>query len=152
VGEALELLRSRDPMLVAGAAGYMLFDVAMLGVCFVAFGNDVPPFGVLILAYIIGLLGGLIPIPGGIGGVDAGLIGTLVVYGVEPADAAVAVLAYRGLLLSIPAVLGLPALAMLRRRLRSEEHDIAACTPGQQVEVLGRGKVTTWRPASQEGR
>jgi uncharacterized membrane protein YbhN (UPF0104 family) len=152
VGEALELLRSRDPMLVAGAAGYMLFDVAMLGVCFVAFGNDVPPFGVLLLAYIIGLLDGLIPIPGGIGGVDAGLIGTLVVYGVEPADAAVAVLAYRGLLLSIPAVLGLPALAMLRRRLRSEEHDIAACTPGQQVEVLGRGKVTTWRPASQEGR
>ena len=34
----------------AGAAGYMLFDVAMLGVCFAAFGNDVPPVGVLLVA------------------------------------------------------------------------------------------------------
>ena len=151
VEEAVELLRSRDPMIIAGTAGYMLFDVAMLGVCFTAFGNDVPPVGVLLLAYIIGLLGGLIPIPGGIGGVDAGLIGTLVLYGVDATDAAVAVIAYRGLLLSIPALLGLPALAMLRRRLKAEEHDIAACTPGQRVEVLGRGTVSPWRPAPQEG-
>ena len=99
---------------MVGAAGYMLFDVAMLGVCFPAFGNDVPPVGVLLVAYIIGQLGGLIPIPGGIGGVDAGLIGTLVIYGVDATDAAVAVIAYRGLLLAIPALLGLPALAVLR--------------------------------------
>src|SRR6478735_8111307 len=99
----------------------MLFDVAMLGVCFAAFGNDVPPVGVLLVAYIIGQLGSLIPIPGGIGGVD--------------------VIAYRGLLLAIPALLGLPALAVLRRRLRDEAHDIAACAPGQAVEVLGRGEV-----------
>jgi uncharacterized protein (TIRG00374 family) len=150
VREAVSLLRSRNLAIFAGAAGYMLFDVAMLGVCFTAFGNDVPPAGVLLLAYIIGLLGGLIPIPGGIGGVDAGLIGTLVVYGVDATDAAVAVIAYRGLLLSIPAVLGLPALAVLRRRLQKEQHDIAACTPGQEVEVLGRGPVRAWRPVPQQ--
>jgi hypothetical protein len=51
------------------------------------------------------------------------------------------VIAYRGLLLSIPALLGLPALAVLRRRLRAETHDIAACAPGEAVEVLGRGVV-----------
>jgi uncharacterized membrane protein YbhN (UPF0104 family) len=139
--EAVRLLRTGDPAIIAGASGYMLFDVAMLGVCFAAFGNDVPPVGVLLVAYIIGQLGSLIPIPGGIGGVDAGLIGTLVVYGVDAADAAVAVIAYRGLLLAIPALLGLPALAVLRRRLRDEAHDIAACAPGQTVEVLGRGVV-----------
>jgi len=139
--EAVRLLRTGDPAIIAGASGYMLFDVAMLGVCFAAFGNDVPPVGVLLVAYIIGQLGSLIPIPGGIGGVDAGLIGTLVVYGVDAADAAVAVIAYRGLLLAIPALLGLPALAVLRRRLRDEAHDIAACAPGQPVEVLGRGVV-----------
>jgi len=139
--EAVRLLRTGDPAIIAGASGYMLFDVAMLGVCFAAFGNDVPPIGVLLVAYIIGQLGSLIPIPGGIGGVDAGLIGTLVVYGVDAADAAVAVIAYRGLLLAIPALLGLPALAVLRRRLRDEAHDIAACAPGQPVEVLGRGVV-----------
>ena len=146
VDEALRLLRTRDPAILAGAAGYMLFDVAMLGVCFVAFGNDVPPAGVLLVAYIIGQLGSLIPIPGGIGGVDAGLIGTLVLYGVDATDAAVAVIAYRGLVLAIPALLGLPALAVLRRRLRDEAHDIAACAPGEAVNVLGRGTVRRPEP------
>ena len=148
VDEALGVLRSRDPAILIGAAAYLLFDVAMLGVCFKAFGNDVPPAGVLLVAYLVGQLGSLIPIPGGIGGVDGGLIGTLILYGVDPADAAVAVIAYRGLLLAIPAVLGLPALAILRRRLRDEAHDIAACAPGQAVEVLGRGTVRLTVPAS----
>jgi uncharacterized membrane protein YbhN (UPF0104 family) len=146
VAEALRLLRTADPAIGLGAAAYLLFDVAMLGVCFAAFGNDVPPVGVLLVAYLVGQLGSLIPIPGGIGGVDAGLIGTLVLYGVDAADAAVAVIAYRGLLLAIPAALGLPALAVLRRRLRAESHDIAACAPGESVEVLGGGMVRP-RPA-----
>jgi uncharacterized membrane protein YbhN (UPF0104 family) len=151
VEEAVRLLRTRDPALVAGAAGYLLFDVVMLGVCFAAFGNDIPPAGVLLVAYIIGQLGGLIPIPGGIGGVDGGLIGALVLYGVDATDAAVAVIAYRGLLLSIPALLGLPALAVLRRRLHNEAHDIAACGPGEPVEVLGRGVVRRPEPATRPG-
>jgi uncharacterized membrane protein YbhN (UPF0104 family) len=148
VSEALRLLKTGDPMIYVGAAGYMLFDVAMLGVCFAAFGHEVPPAGVLLVAYIIGQLGGLIPIPGGIGGVDGGLIGTLVLYGVDPGDATVAVIAYRGLLLTIPALLGLPALAVLRRRLQTEAHDIAACAPGQTVEVLGRGEVRRGVPVT----
>src|SRR4051794_11487625 len=149
VDEALRLLRTGDPAIFLGAAGYLLFDVAMLGVCFAAFGNDVPPVGVLLVAYLIGQLGSLIPIPGGIGGVDGGLIGTLVLYGVPAADAAVAVIAYRGLLLVIPALLGLPALGVLRRRLRDEQHDIAACAPGGTVEVLGRGTVQRAEPAAE---
>jgi uncharacterized membrane protein YbhN (UPF0104 family) len=148
VDEALALVRARDPAIFVGAASYLLFDVAMLGVCFKAFGNDVPAVGVLLVAYLVGQLGSLIPIPGGIGGVDGGLIGTLVLYGVDAADAAVAVIAYRGLLLSIPAIIGLPALAVLRRRLRGEAHDIAACAPGEAVEVLGRGTVRRSVPAA----
>jgi uncharacterized membrane protein YbhN (UPF0104 family) len=149
VDEALRLLRTGDLAIFLGAAGYLLFDVAMLGVCFAAFGNDVPPVGVLLIAYLIGQLGSLIPIPGGIGGVDGGLIGTLVLYGVPAADAAVAVIAYRGLLLAIPALLGLPALGVLRRRLRDEQHDIAACAPGGTVEVLGRGTVQRAEPVGE---
>jgi uncharacterized protein (TIRG00374 family) len=141
VNEALALLRSGEWLIIVGAAGYMLFDVAMLGVCFEAFGNDAPPGGVLMMAYLIGQLGGLIPIPGGIGGVDGGLIGTLVLYGSGATEAAVAVLAYRALVLWIPVLLGVPSLASLRRRLRSEEHDIAACAPGEEVEVLGGARV-----------
>ena len=121
----------------------MLFDVAMLGACFAAFGFPVPPAGILLVAYLVGQLGNLIPIPGGIGGVDAGLIGTLVLYGVEPMEAIPAVIAYRAFVLWIPAAIGLPALASLRRRLATENHNIAACTPGQAVEVLGAGRVQT---------
>ena len=149
VDEALALLRTGDPAILGGSAGYMLFDVATLGVCFAAFGNDVPQVGLLLVAYIVGQLGSLIPIPGGIGGVDAGLIGALVLYGVDATDAAVAVIAYRGILLGVPTIIGLPALASLRRRLREEAHEIAACAPGGSVEVLGRGVVqlpTTMSP------
>ena len=147
VDEALLLLRTGDPAILAGAAGYMLFDVAMLGVCFAAFGNDVPPAGVLLVAYIIGQLGSLIPIPGGIGGVDAGLIGTLALYGVDPADAAVAVIAYRGLLLAIPALLGLPALAVLRRRSRRSARHRRLRTRGN-----GRSARPRRRPAPRARR
>jgi uncharacterized membrane protein YbhN (UPF0104 family) len=139
VSEAVGLLGS--PAVAIGSAGYMLFDIAVLGVCFPAFGSPLPPIDVLLLAYIIGQLGGLVPLPGGIGGLDLGLIGALVLYGVDASDAAVAVLAYRGVLLAVPALLGLPALAVLRRRLRTEEHDIDACAPGQEVDVVGLGMV-----------
>ena len=147
MSEALVLLRTRQPALLIGTAGYMLLDVLVLAAGFAAFDLDVPPFGVLLVAYILGQLGGLIPIPGGIGGVDGGLIGVLVLYGVDAADAAVAVIAYRGVLLAVPALLGFPALAILRRRLREESHDIAACAPGDEVEVIGRGQVTKPQPA-----
>ena len=59
----LGLLRGRD-LRVLGAVGYMAFDVAVLAVCFSAFGS-VPPIGVILMAYLIGMLGGALPIPAG---------------------------------------------------------------------------------------
>ena len=115
----------------AGAAGYMLFDVAMLGVCFAAFGLAVPPAGVLLMAYLIGQLGGLIPLPGGVGGVDGGLIGTLVLYGAGATAAATAVLAYRAIVLLLPLALGVPALRQVRRRLQAEAPRGGRCDPGR---------------------
>jgi len=50
-------------------------------------------------------------------------------------------------LLAVPALLGFPALVVLRRRLRAETHDIAACARGEEVEVLGRGRVRKPQPA-----
>jgi uncharacterized membrane protein YbhN (UPF0104 family) len=149
VGEALSLLDS--PAVLIGSAGYLLFDLAVLGVCFPAFGNPLPPVDALLLAYLIGQLGGLVPLPGGIGGLDLGLVGALLLYGVNATDAVVAVLAYRGLLLTIPAIVGLPALASLRGRLRREAHDIRACVPGEEVEVIGRGPTRMPLPAGGGG-
>jgi uncharacterized membrane protein YbhN (UPF0104 family) len=144
VVEAVSLLRSYGVW--AGSAGYLIFDLAVLGACFPAFGNPAPPIDALVLAYLIGQLGGLVPLPGGIGGLDLGLLGALVLYGVDATEAAVAVLAYRAVLLVVPAVVGLPALASLRQRLRREDHDIRACAPGEDVEIVGLGHVRMAAP------
>ena len=105
VAEAGRLLRSGHPLILAGALGYMAFDVAALGAAFAAVGA-VPAVGLLLLAYVVGQLGGLLPVPGGVGGADGALIAALVVYGVPLGEAAAAVLAYRAFQLGLPAVLG----------------------------------------------
>jgi uncharacterized membrane protein YbhN (UPF0104 family) len=131
VAGAVEELRS--PLSLLGSAGYMLFDIAVLALCFPAFGLPLPPLVALMLAYIIGQLGGLVPLPGGAGGLDLGLIGALILYGSSAADATVAVLAYRAIYLVVPAALGLPALASLRRRLARPESQLIFCIPESDV-------------------
>lgn len=113
--------------MIAGSLGYMAFDIAVLGVSFRAFGH-VPTFGVLVVAYLIGQLGGLLPIPGGIGGTERGLLGTFALYHVPLATAATAILAYRALALWIPAALGSVAFVRLRRSL-SRRQESAALRP-----------------------
>jgi len=119
VGEAVCLLRSGDARLLAGALGYLVFDLVVFWACFRAFGAT-PPISTLLLAYLLGQLGALIPVPGGIGGVDAGLVGALILYGTPATTAAVGVLAYRAVLLGVPAALGATAFVALKRSLRDE--------------------------------
>jgi len=83
-----------------------------------------------------------IPVPGGIGGVDAGLVGTLALYNVSLASAAGAVLAYRAIALWVPAVVGGGAFVLLRRTLRDGAEQIAICVPDTEMEVVGLGRVT----------
>jgi uncharacterized membrane protein YbhN (UPF0104 family) len=123
--EAIELVRSRDLTLLAGAIGYWAFDNAALWATYKAVGF-VPPLSVVLMGYLIGQLGGLLPLPGGVGGIDGGLIGTLVVYGAPAAATAAAVLAYRLILFWIPLVMGIPAFMVLTRRLKREAYAAAA--------------------------
>jgi uncharacterized protein (TIRG00374 family) len=140
VNEAVALLRERDALLIFGLIAYLIFDVAILWAAFRAFGAA-PAVAILSIAYLIGELGGLIPVPGGIGGVDAGLVGTLVLYNVPITAATSAVLAYRAIALWIPAVLGAGAFVALRRTLREESSKIAICAPQNEMEVIGLGRV-----------
>ena len=80
------------------------------------------------MGYLIGQLGGLLPIPGGIGGIDGGLIGTLIVYGAPAAGTAAAVLAYRVILFWLPLIVGGIAFAALRRDMPSGG-ELATCAP-----------------------
>jgi len=140
VGDALSLLREGDPWLFAGLIGYLAFDVMVLWATFNAFGSP-PALAIIWIGYLIGELGGLIPIPGGFGGVDLGLVGTLVLYHVPVGAATAAVLGYRAIALVVPALLGVIAFALLRRSLAREALDVSSCEPGGQVEIIGRGKV-----------
>ncbi len=140
VHDALELLREGDPLLLAGLAGYLFFDVMILWATFHAFGA-VPPLAIIWIGYLLGELGGLIPLPGGIGGVDLGLVGALVLYRVPVGAATAAVLGYRALALLVPIVLGGIAFLRLRRSLAREAVDVAGCGPGEIVEIVGVGEV-----------
>jgi uncharacterized protein (TIRG00374 family) len=140
VDETVALLREGNAMLVAGLIAYLVFDLMILWTSFRAFGAA-PPLAIVWIAYLIGELGGLIPVPGGIGGVDAGLVGTLVLYGVALTPATSAVLAYRATALLVPAVLGAVAFVLLRRTLRDESAKIAVCVPDTEMEVIGLGRV-----------
>lgn len=139
VQEALALLREANLLLILGLLAYLVFDVTILWATFRAIG-PAPPLGPLAMGYLIGELGGLIPIPGGIGGVDAGLVGTLVLYHVPLTAAAGAVLAYRAIALWVPAIVGSAAFVALRRTLRREADAIAICAPQTEMKIIGLGR------------
>ena len=128
VDQAIALLRSHSFGVIAGSFAYMAFDIAALGFGFAAVGH-VPAFGVLVLGYLIGQLGTLVPLPGGIGGTEGALIGVFALYHVGLADATAAVLTYRLFQLLIPALLGTPAFVMLRRKLTHTERPALVCAP-----------------------
>jgi uncharacterized protein (TIRG00374 family) len=140
VNEAFALLREANAWLIAGLISYLLFDMLIVWASFRAFGAS-PPLGIVFMAYLIGELGGLIPVPGGIGGIDAGLVGTFVLYHVSITSAASAVLAYRAIALWVPAVLGSGSFVLLRRTLRDEVEQISLCAPQTEMEVIGLGRV-----------
>jgi uncharacterized membrane protein YbhN (UPF0104 family) len=140
VNEALALLRRHDRNVILGSIGYLAFDIMVLWATFHAFGAS-PELAIIWIAYLIGELGGLIPLPGGIGGVDAGLIGALVLYNTPLTVASAAVLAYRAVALWVPAVFGTGAFLWLRRTLHREASALALCIPGQEIDAMGLGPV-----------
>jgi uncharacterized membrane protein YbhN (UPF0104 family) len=114
--EAVELVKSRNGWLLFGSIGYWLFDNAVLLATFAAVGHT-PALTIVLMGYLIGQLGGLLPLPGGVGGIDGGLIGVLVLYGAPVAATVAAVLAYRLILFWVPLLIGAPAFVTLWRRM-----------------------------------
>lgn len=85
------------------------FDIGALVLALAATGSR-PHVSMVVLAYVTGAVLGMIPItPGGLGFVEAGLLGGLALAGVPAADAVVAVLAYRLVSYWLPIAVGLAA-------------------------------------------
>jgi uncharacterized membrane protein YbhN (UPF0104 family) len=134
VGEARQILRTGNRRVLAGSFGYWFFDNAVLWATFHAFGLS-PPITVILMGYLIGQLGGLLPVPGGIGGIDLGLIGVLIAYGAPAAGTAAAVFAYHLILFWLPLVVGGIAFARLRRNMPGRA-EFASCAPAIAVQSV----------------
>ena len=141
VRTAIGLVRSRDPRLL-GAVAWWGFDISVLWAMFHAFGSP-PSFTVIWMAYFVGMLGNLLPLPGGLGGVEGGMIGSLAAFGVDLNLAVLAVLAYRAISFWLPTPLGVVAYLQLRRTVSHwrEEQSLPSAaadhTGSTRAAVLG---------------
>jgi putative heme transporter len=124
VRTAIDLLRGRDPGLL-GALAWWGFDMSVLWAMFHAFGSP-PPFTVIWMAYFVGMLGNLLPLPGGLGGVEGGMIGALAAFGVQLDLAVVAVLSYRAISFWLPTLPGVVAYFQLRRTVARWRDEVPA--------------------------
>ena len=121
VRTAAALVRERR-LGVLGAVGWWGFDIAVLWACFHAFG-EAPPLPVVVMGYFVGMMGNLLPLPGGVGGVEGGMIGALAALGVDIHVAIVVVLSYRGFAFWLPTIPGAIAYLGLRRTVKSWRAD-----------------------------
>jgi uncharacterized protein (TIRG00374 family) len=100
---------------------------------FHAFGSP-PPLTVIWMAYFLGTLGNLLPLPGGLGGVEGGMIGAFAAFGVDFNLSVLAVLSYRGISFWLPTLPGGVAYLQLRRtvaRWREEQRQLPMVASGE---------------------
>jgi len=123
VRHSIDHVRAGD-MAILGSIAYWGFNVAVLWASFRAFG-EAPPWSVVVMGYLVGMLGNLLPLPGGVGGVDGGMIGAFIGFGVDDGLAVVAVLTYRAFAFWLPTIPGAIAFFQLRRTVARwrEERD-----------------------------
>lgn len=100
---ATQAARIREPLLVVGALGYVLFDFAALIAAFHAVGNAGPAAGTMLLAYALGQAGSVVSLPGAAAG---GMVGLFALYHVPLATATAAVLIYQLVSSLVPLALG----------------------------------------------
>jgi uncharacterized protein (TIRG00374 family) len=138
VRTVLGLIRERRLGLL-GAVAYWGFDIAVLGFSLRAFGAVVP-VAVLVMGYFLGTLGSLLPLPGGIGGVEGGMIGAFVAFGVPGGSALIGVLAYRAISFWLPTLPGVAGYVTLRKRISAwqEEDGQPASAEASMAPVRAR--------------
>ncbi|MDP9167837.1 MAG: flippase-like domain-containing protein, partial [Actinomycetota bacterium] len=117
-GELIELMREpkRLAIIVAGCAATTLGAALALYASVEAFGGGTNFVTVTVVTMIGGTLASAAPTPGGVGAVEAALIGGLAAFGVPAAVAVPSVLLYRVLTCWLPVFIGWPVMRWLTRR------------------------------------
>ena len=122
---AFEIIKTpgRGWLAVAGAIGFWTANIAIMWASFEAFGVDVSG-AVVVQGFFVGMAANLIPgAPGGVGAVDAGMIGTYVLFGLDGSSVFAAVLMYRFIAFWLPLPPGIIAFFQLRRTIKHWEDD-----------------------------
>lgn len=94
----------------------LLGAIGVLWACLIAVG-DHPPLAVVAMGYLLGQFMQVIPIPGGVGTIDAGVAGALVLYGTTATSATAAQVIAHALAILIPLIAGGIAFALLPREI-----------------------------------
>jgi uncharacterized membrane protein YbhN (UPF0104 family) len=113
---AVAIARER-PHVLGWAFIWWAADVATLWACFEAYGAP-PAIGTLVLCYFLGQMGNLLPLPGGVGGTEGGMVGALAASGVDAGLSLLAVVSYQLISTYLPALPGLASYVSLRRRMK----------------------------------
>jgi uncharacterized membrane protein YbhN (UPF0104 family) len=116
--ELLELVREpkRLAIIVLGCATTTLGQALVLWSSIEAFGGDTTFVTVTVVTMVGGTLASAAPTPGGVGAVEAALIGGLAAFGVPAAVGVPAVLLYRVLTCWLPVFAGWPIMRWLTAR------------------------------------
>jgi uncharacterized protein (TIRG00374 family) len=124
---------SRSALALAGAIGWWAGNVGILWGSFHAFGVNVP-FGVLVMGFFVGMVANLAPSPaGGVGTVDAGLIGAFVLFGIDKNAVFPAILTFRLVGFWLPIPVGVWSYVKLRRTVRRWEEETPPATIKSKV-------------------
>jgi putative heme transporter len=114
---------SRGGLAILGAIGFWAANIGILWAAFHAYDVQVP-LGVVIQGFFIGMVANLFPFaPGGVGAVDAGMIGTFVLFGLDGATVFAAILTYRLMAFWLPIPPGIVAFFQLRQTVQRWERE-----------------------------
>jgi uncharacterized protein (TIRG00374 family) len=123
----------RSALTLLGAFGWWAGNIGVLWGSFHAFGVNVP-FGVLVMGFFVGMVANLAPSPaGGVGTVDAGMIGAFVLFGVDADTVFPAILTFRIVGFWLPIPVGVLAFVQLRRIVRRWESETPPATIKSKV-------------------
>lgn len=116
-GDLVKLAREprRLALILLGCAGTTLGAALALWASVEAFGGGTTFVTVTVVTMVGGTLASAAPTPGGVGAVEAALIGGLAAFGVPPAVGVPSVLLYRVLTCWLPVFLGWPVMRWLTK-------------------------------------
>jgi uncharacterized membrane protein YbhN (UPF0104 family) len=125
---------------IGGAVGYWVGMVGILWASFHAYGGGVP-FAVVVMGFFVGMVANLAPSPaGGVGTLDAGLIGAFLLYGIPIGTVLPAVLTFRLVGFWLPIIPGVIAYFALRKQVHTWEEETGEPSYTSESKVTAEAK------------